>query len=76
MQEVFDGDQQIQGLDWALLDIFAPFKAEYYGEEHEFGSLWTPWLEAVIAAARQLQDDQFPAVQGSTEATGELEQRN
>jgi hypothetical protein len=76
VQEVFDGDQKAQGLDWALLDIFAPFRAEYYGEEHEFGSLWQPWLEAVMAAARHLQDDQFPTVQGSTEVTGELEQRN
>jgi len=55
VQEVFDGDQQVQSLDWALLDIFAPFKAEYYGEESEFGSLWQPWLEAVMAAARQLK---------------------
>jgi hypothetical protein len=42
-------------LDWALLDIFAPFKAEYYGEKAEFGSLWQPWLEAVMAAAIQLK---------------------
>ena len=26
MQEVFGGDKQVQGLDWALLDIFAPFR--------------------------------------------------
>ena len=55
VQEVFDGDQQAQGLDWALLDIFAPFRAEYYGEQTEFGSLWQPWLEAVMEAARQLK---------------------
>ena len=55
VQEVFDGDQQLQSLDWALLDIFAPFKAEYYGERAEFGSLWQPWMEAVMAAARQLK---------------------
>jgi hypothetical protein len=42
VQEVFDGDQQVRGLDWALLDIFAPFRAEYFGEEHEFGSLCAP----------------------------------
>ena len=24
VHEVFDGDQQVQGLDWVLLDIFAP----------------------------------------------------
>ncbi|MGA2859029.1 MAG: hypothetical protein ABSE40_19335 [Candidatus Sulfotelmatobacter sp.] len=72
VQEVHDGDQQVQGLDWALLDIFAPFRTEYYGETAEFGSLWQPWLDAVIAAARQLKDDQTPASQGSTEVTGQV----
>jgi hypothetical protein len=62
VQEVFDGDQQVQGLDWALLDIFAPFKAEYYGEEHEFGSHWTPWLDAVMAAATELKGNQESAL--------------
>jgi hypothetical protein len=61
VQEVFDDDQQVQGLDWALLDIFAPFRAEYFGEEHEFGSLWAPWLETIVAAAKALKDEQeFP----------------
>jgi hypothetical protein len=62
VQEVFDGDQQVQGLDWALLDIFSPFKAEYYGEEHEFGSLWTSWVDAIVAAAEALKDEQDPAL--------------
>jgi len=57
VQEVFDGDKRSQGLDWALLDIFAPFRAEYFAEQ-EFGSLWRPWLEAVMTAAtRLLKDD-------------------
>ncbi len=51
VREVHDSDQQVQGLDWALLDIFAPFRAEYYGEQHEFGSLWQYWVDAIIAAA-------------------------
>jgi hypothetical protein len=55
VQEVFDGDQNAQGLDWALLDIFAPFRTEYYGEEHAFGTLWVQWLDAVIAAVNELQ---------------------
>lgn len=71
VQEVHDGDQQVQGVDWALLDIFAPFRTEYYGETAEFGSLWQPWLDAVMAAARQLRGDQTPASQGSMEATGQ-----
>jgi hypothetical protein len=56
VQEVLDGDQQVQGLEWALLDIFAPFRAEYYGDgKAEFRSLWQPWVDAMIAAARQLK---------------------
>jgi hypothetical protein len=62
VQEVFDGDQKVQGLDWALLDIFAPFRAEYYGEEHEFASLWNSWVEAATAAAKGLKDIQGSAL--------------
>jgi len=73
VRELYDGDRPDQlGVDWALLDIFAPFRTEYYGETVEFGSLWQPWLDAVIAAARQLKDDQTPAGQGSTEVTGQV----
>ena len=68
-QEVLDGDKQVG--PWALLDIFAPFSTEYYGEVAEFGSLWQPWLEAVIAAARRLKGDQTPASQQPTEAAGQ-----
>jgi len=72
VQEVFDGERPTQlGGDWALLDIFAPFRTEYYGGVAEFGSLWQPWLEAVIAAARRLKDDEPPASQGSTGGTGQ-----
>ncbi len=53
VQEVFDKDQKSQALDWALLDIFAPFRAEYC-EEKPFGSLWNRWLEDIVAAAKQL----------------------
>ena len=48
-----DKDQKSQALDWALLDIFAPFRAEYC-EEKPFGSLWNRWLEDIVAAAKQL----------------------
>ena len=65
VKEVFDGDQRVQGLDWALLDIFAPFETEYHGEEHEFGSLWAPWLEAIIAATKALKDQQKSTLPGS-----------
>lgn len=68
VREVFDGDQKAQGLDWALLDIFAPFRAEYYGEEHDFGSLWAPWLDAIMTAAKSLRDEQAPASAGAPEA--------
>jgi len=62
VQEVFDGDQKVQGLDWALLDIFAPFRAEYYAEVGEFGSLWTPWMDAIMAAVNGLKENQGSAL--------------
>jgi hypothetical protein len=74
VQEVFDGDQRVQGLDWALLDIFAPFEAEYHGEEHEFGSLWTPWLDAIVAAAKALKDEQGSTLPGSPNVARQQEQ--
>jgi hypothetical protein len=66
VQEVFDGDQQAQGLDWALLDIFAPFRAEYYGEEHEFGTLWAQWVDDMVASAMTLKNQEVPTIQHST----------
>ena len=74
VQEVFDGDQQVQGLDWALLDIFAPFRAEYYGEEHEFGSLWTTWVDAIVSAVKGLKDTQGSPLPGSPNVARQQEQ--
>jgi hypothetical protein len=62
VREVYDGNQKTQGLDWALPDIFAPFRAEYYGEEHEFGSLWNSWLDAITVAVKGLKDNQGSAL--------------
>ncbi len=61
IQEVFDGDQHAQGLDWTLLDIFSPFRTEYFGEEHDFGTLWGKWLDAINAAAKALKDNTVAA---------------
>ena len=74
VQEVFDGDQKVQGLDWALLDIFVPFRAEYYGEEHDFGSLWTPWLDAIMTAVKGLKDIQGSPLPGSPNVARQQEQ--
>jgi hypothetical protein len=74
VQEVFDRDQKVQGLDWVLLDVFAPFRAEYYGEEHEFGSLWSSWVEAIVAAAKALRDEQDSALLGSESVSGRHEE--
>ena len=71
VREVHDGNQKTQGLDWALLDIFAPFRAEFYGDGYEFGSLWTPWLDAVIAAANELKNDEESALPESTNVAGQ-----
>jgi len=57
VREVFDGDQQAQGYEWALLDIFAPFRTEYYGEGHEFGSLWESWVDSILSQATSLKNE-------------------
>ena len=54
VQEVFDGNQRAQSLDWVLLDIFAPFKAEW-DRGLEFGSLWREWAEDVGTAIEALR---------------------
>lgn len=71
VQEVFDADQKVQGLDWALLDIFAPFQAEYYGEEQDFGSLWTPWLRTMMTAVKGLKENQSSALPESSNVAGQ-----
>jgi hypothetical protein len=45
IQEVFDGNQQAQAVDWVLLDIFAPFRAEYERQRYAAESDGAPVLE-------------------------------
>jgi hypothetical protein len=54
VQQVHDGNQRAQSVDWALLDIFAPFRAEYF-DGREFGSLWSEWLDDITACAEDLR---------------------
>jgi hypothetical protein len=56
VQEIFDGKQQSQAVDWVLLDIFAPFVAEW-NEGLPFASLWSPWVENAKAALSRLEQD-------------------
>lgn len=58
VQEVFDGDQKSQALDWVLPDIFAPFLAEW-NEGLPFGSLWAKWVEDAKAALMQLGQNEI-----------------
>lgn len=44
VQDIFDLNQHSEAHDWVLLDIFAPFVAEW-NEGLAFGSLWTKWLK-------------------------------
>jgi hypothetical protein len=60
VQEVHDGDQKVQSLDWILVDIFAPFLAEYH-DGHPFGSLWQEWLGKLAVAIEELKDQSSPA---------------
>ena len=60
LQHMHDGDQKVQALDWVLIDIFAPFLAEYHGG-HPFGSLWQEWLRKLAAALEGLKKQSSPA---------------
>jgi hypothetical protein len=53
VQQIHDREHKSQGVDWVFLDIFAPFKAEYYAEL-EFGSLWQQWLNDVRSVTEDL----------------------
>jgi hypothetical protein len=53
-QHIQDSNHHAQSIDWALLDIFSPFRAEY-DSGLEFGSLWREWLDDVITAAKDLK---------------------
>ena len=53
VQEILDGHQKAQAADWCLIDIFAPFRAEYECGL-EFGSLWQEWVRDMAAATRRL----------------------
>ena len=55
IQEVFDGNHRARELDWVLLDIFAPFRAEWEGGL-EFRSLWREWVEDVATAVETLRN--------------------
>jgi len=56
VRQIHDDDQQAQAIDWALLDIFAPFRAEYE-VGLEFGSLWRKWLADIAAAVQDLKGE-------------------
>jgi hypothetical protein len=60
VQHMHDGDQKVQALDWVLIDIFAPFRAEYY-DGRAFGSLWQEWLGKLAVAIEELTDQSSPA---------------
>ena len=56
VQEMFDGEQQSQALNWVLPDIFAPFVSEW-NEGLPFGGLWAKWIEDVKAALKHLEEN-------------------
>jgi hypothetical protein len=66
VQKIFDGNQQSQTLDWVLLDIFAPFVAEW-NEGLPFGSLWPKWVEDAKAALKQLEEEVVSNQEGRTQ---------
>jgi len=73
VQEVFDGDQKLQGMDWVLPDIFAPFRAEYYGEEHAFGTLWSQWVDDMVATAMSLKSQEASTIRHSASVSEQVD---
>lgn len=60
VQQIHDGNQQAQAMDWILIDIFAPFKTEYeFGTE--FGALWQQWLADLTLSVKELAGAQEAA---------------
>jgi hypothetical protein len=55
VQEAIDGVHRVHGMDWASIDIFAPFKAEYESG-FPFGVLWDEWVDDLIEAAGLLKE--------------------
>ena len=53
-RSVSDSDQPAQAIDWMLLDIFAPYRAEYENAL-PFGSLWNKWVDDLVGAAERLR---------------------
>ncbi len=54
-RSVYDGYQPAQAIDWMLLDIFAPYRAEYE-RGLPFGSLWNQWVDDLVVAADRLRN--------------------
>jgi hypothetical protein len=64
IRSISDGNERSPLTSWALPDIFAPFRTEYYAQftdEYDavlpFGSLWKEWLGVMTVAVRQLGDE-------------------
>jgi hypothetical protein len=59
LQKIVDGNHQSQAQDWVLLDIFAPFRAEWM-EGLGVGSLWPKWVRDVAVASGELLKTGLP----------------
>jgi hypothetical protein len=62
-----DGNQQAQGLDWVMPDIFAPYWNEYE-LGLKFGSLWSRWLNEMQSELADLKE--FYGAPGAGEEQG------
>jgi hypothetical protein len=70
IRHIHDGDQQAQGSEWVLPNIFAPYRSEY-DIGAEFGSLWDSWLMGMKVAVATLTE-RYSAPNGTEkQASGE-----
>jgi len=56
VQELQGSDRANKATGFGILDIFAPFRAEY-SAKLAFGSLWETWLDETGGALQQLKSD-------------------
>jgi hypothetical protein len=54
IRHIYDGNQQAQGREWVLLDIFAPYRTEY-DMDADFGIFWDAWLLELEGAVGKLK---------------------
>jgi len=65
IRHIYDGNQQAQGYEWVLPDIFAPYRSEYQIDA-PFGTLWGAWLLELESSVALLKERYGTPMAGTT----------